>query len=234
MFLRLNGRCDTYWFRNSFPHIQNGICTHSLFLWGCTIHHSRKGRCGKLKEGKGKNIAGLCITFVFKAYERNWRNTNWLNNNNNKQIYLQPHRVGFTYTVIYKQNKIQGNKMRRNVICKSDTYCDVTWYAKWYILSLVITFLHYIKCRFNRNYCQWYSPHGISELRYLFVRISGNWYLLNLRTSYWLHLWQGRRWVSWCVVSIIFWKYFLHKLSRISFKHGRFVKHKISAYSLPG
>ena len=25
--------------------------------------------------------------------------------NNNKQIYLQPHRVGFTYTVIYKQNK---------------------------------------------------------------------------------------------------------------------------------
>ena len=40
------------------------------------------------------------------------------NNNNNKQIYLQPHRVGFTYTVIYKQNKIQGNKMRRNVIRK--------------------------------------------------------------------------------------------------------------------
>ena len=27
-------------------------------------------------------------------------------NNNNKHIYLQPHRVGFTYTVIYKQNKI--------------------------------------------------------------------------------------------------------------------------------
>ena len=39
-------------------------------------------------------------------------------NNNNKQIYLQPHRVGFTYTVIYKQNKIQGNKIRRNVIRK--------------------------------------------------------------------------------------------------------------------
>ena len=37
---------------------------------------------------------------------------------NNKHIYLQPHRVGFTYTVIYKQNKIQGNKMRRNVIRK--------------------------------------------------------------------------------------------------------------------
>ena len=31
-------------------------------------------------------------------------------------MYLLPHRVGFTYTVIYKQNKIQGNKMRRNVI----------------------------------------------------------------------------------------------------------------------
>ena len=40
------------------------------------------------------------------------------NNNNNKHIYLQPHRVRFTYTVIYKQNKIQGNKMRRNVIRK--------------------------------------------------------------------------------------------------------------------
>ena len=39
-------------------------------------------------------------------------------NINNKQIYLQPHRVGFTYTVIYKQNKMQGNKMRRNVIRK--------------------------------------------------------------------------------------------------------------------
>ena len=37
---------------------------------------------------------------------------------NNKQIYLQPHRVGFTHAVIYKQNKIQGNKMRRNVIRK--------------------------------------------------------------------------------------------------------------------
>ena len=33
-------------------------------------------------------------------------------------MYLQPHRVKFTYTVIYKQNKIQGNKMRRNVIRK--------------------------------------------------------------------------------------------------------------------
>ena len=40
------------------------------------------------------------------------------NNNNNKHIYLQSHRVGFTYTVIYKQNKIQGNKKRRNVIRK--------------------------------------------------------------------------------------------------------------------
>ena len=28
----------------------------------------------------------------------------------------------------------------------------------------------------------------LSELRYLFVRISGNGYLLNLRTSYLLHL----------------------------------------------
>ena len=35
-----------------------------------------------------------------------------------------------------------------------------------------------------------------------------------------------------CVVSIVFWKYFLHKLSRLSFKHGRFVKHKISEYSV--
>ena len=33
-------------------------------------------------------------------------------------MYLQPHRVKFTYTVIYKQNKIKGNKMRRNVIRK--------------------------------------------------------------------------------------------------------------------
>ena len=56
------------------------------------------------------------------------------NNNNNKQIYLQPHRVGFTYTVIYKQNKIQGNKMRRNVIrkvihtaTKRDTQSDNTF-----------------------------------------------------------------------------------------------------------
>ena len=32
------------------------------------------------------------------------------------------------------------------------------------------------------------SLHGISELRYLFVRISGNGYLLNLRASYLLHL----------------------------------------------
>ncbi len=36
------------------------------------------------------------------------------------------------------------------------------------------------------------------------------------------------------MVSIIFWKYLLHKLPRLSFRHGRFVKHKISANSLPG
>ena len=48
--------------------------------------------------------------------------------------------------------------------------------------------LAYITCRFNINFCQLYSPHGISELRYLYIRISGNGYLLNMRTSYLLHL----------------------------------------------
>ena len=37
-------------------------------------------------------------------------------------------------------------------------------------------------------YSQRYSPHGISDVRYLFVRISGNGYLLNLRTPYLLYL----------------------------------------------
>ena len=56
-------------------------------------------------------ILHLVIIFLYELYII-------LNNNNNKHIYLQPHRVGLTYTVIYKQNKIQGNKMRRNVIRK--------------------------------------------------------------------------------------------------------------------
>ena len=40
---------------------------------------------------------------------------------NNKQVYLQLHRVGFTYrvhTIIYKYKAI---------------HCDATWYATWYI-----------------------------------------------------------------------------------------------------
>ena len=32
------------------------------------------------------------------------------NNNNNKQVYLQLHRVGFTYTVIYKHIKYKAIK----------------------------------------------------------------------------------------------------------------------------
>ncbi len=58
--------------------------------------------------------------------------------------------------------KVLGNKMRCNVIHTNSIS---------FISNNILT---YIKCHFNRNYCQWYSPHGISELRYLFVRISGN------------------------------------------------------------
>ncbi len=56
---------------------------------------------------------------LIKTYCAPYCSQLWVNNNNNnKQIDLQPHRVGFTYTVIYKQNNIQGNTMRRNVIRK--------------------------------------------------------------------------------------------------------------------
>ena len=55
--------------------------------------------------------------FVNNRIENNDAHNRHLNNIN-KHIYLQPHRVGFTCTVIYKQHKIQGNKMRRNVIRK--------------------------------------------------------------------------------------------------------------------
>ena len=62
--------------------------------------------------------------------------------------------------------KIQGNKMRRNVI-RNVIHTNSIYFISNNILT-------YIKCRFNRNYCQLYSPHGSRELRYLFVRISGN------------------------------------------------------------
>ena len=69
--------------------------------------------------------------------------------NNNKHIYLQHHRVGFTYTVIYKQTKIQGNKMRRNVIRKvihtatqrdtqSDTYFHLLYKAAVFFVCLSV------------------------------------------------------------------------------------------------
>ena len=81
-----------------------------------------------------------------------------------------------------KAYKIQGNKMRRNMICNVIPTNGISFTSN--------NILTYIKCRFNRNYCQWYGPHDINELRYIFVQMSGNGCLLNLRTSYLLHLWQ--------------------------------------------
>ena len=88
----------------------------------------------------------------------------------------------------YKHIKYKAIKMRRNMI-RHVIRKVIHTHSIAFVSNTILT---YIKCRINRNYCQWYSPHGISELRYLFVRISGNGYLLKLRTSYLLHLWQGR------------------------------------------
>ena len=57
---------------------------------------------------------------------------------------------------------MQGNTMRRNVIRKV-------------IHTNIISFISnniliYIRCRFNRIYCQWYSPHGISKEYIVFPR----------------------------------------------------------------
>ena len=81
------------------------------------------------------NIVKKAGKIIYSLYQ--------INNNNNKHIYFQPHRVGFTYTVIYKQNKIQGNKMRRNVIRKvihtatqRDTQSDTYTFISNNILTL--------------------------------------------------------------------------------------------------
>ena len=55
---------------------------------------------------------------------------NTAEDNSNKQVYLQLHRVGFTYTVDIQAYEILGNKLRRNVI------------RNVIHLSLVIKFLH--------------------------------------------------------------------------------------------